>query len=127
MIEDHESIEPESRACAKQYAEFTSVTCLEWKPVLEDNRLKNIITNNMAFLRKDNRAIIYGFVIMPNHFHTIWQILGDHKREDVQRDFLKFTGQQIPKVLRNENSPMQNDLIVNAKDRKRQVWERNSL
>jgi hypothetical protein len=57
----------------------------------------------------------------------IWQILGDHKREDVQRDFLKFTGQQILKVLRNENSALQNDLIVNAKDRKRQVWERNSL
>jgi hypothetical protein len=57
----------------------------------------------------------------------IWQILGDHKRVDVQRDFLKFTGQQILKVLCNENSPMQNDLIVNAKDRKRQAWERNSL
>jgi hypothetical protein len=68
MIEDHESIEPESRACAKQYAEFTTVTCLDWKPVLEDDRLKNIITNSTAFLRKDNRAIIYGFVIMQNTF-----------------------------------------------------------
>jgi len=127
MTNYNENIEPESRVYAKQYAEFTTVTCLEWKPILEDDRLKNIITNSMTFLRKDNRAIIYGFVIMQNHFHMIWQILGDHKREDVQRDFLKFTGQQILKVLRNENSPMQNDLIVNAKDRKRQVWERNSL
>ncbi|MFD0999423.1 hypothetical protein ACFQ21_08900 [Ohtaekwangia kribbensis] len=48
-------------------------------------------------------------------------------REAVQRDFLRYTSQQILKVLRNEQSPIQEDLVVNAKDRKRQVWERNSL
>jgi hypothetical protein len=31
------------------------------------------------------------------------------------------------KILRNEQSPMQELLLVNAKDRKHQVWERNSL
>lgn len=31
------------------------------------------------------------------------------------------------KVLRNESSPIQEELVVNAKDRVRQVWERNSL
>jgi hypothetical protein len=48
-------------------------------------------------------------------------------REAVQRDFLRYTSQQILKVLCNEQSPVQEDLVVNAKDRKRQVWERNSL
>ena len=59
--------------------------------------------------------------------HLIWQIMGEHERKAVQRDFLKFTGQQILKTLRNEKSPLQDDLFVNAKDRKFQVWERNSL
>ncbi len=112
---------------AKQYAEFTTITCLEWKPVLEDNRIKHIITDSMSFLSDDNRAIIYAFVIMHNHFHMIWQIMGDHKREDVQRDFLKFTGQQILKYLHKQNTILMDELVVNAKDRKRQVWERNSL
>lgn len=67
------------------------------------------------------------FVIMSNHFHLIWQILADHKPEDVQRDFLKYTGQQILKAFRNEKYVMQDQLLVNAKDRKYQVWERNSL
>ena len=52
---------------------------------------------------------------------------GDHKREEVQRDFLKYTGQQILKHLRNEKAEMQKELLVQAKDRKYQVWERNSL
>ncbi len=51
--------------------------------------------------------------------------MGDHKREDVQRDFLRFTAQQILKNLRNNNSPLLNELLVEAKDRKYQVWERN--
>ena len=57
----------------------------------------------------------------------VWQKMGDHTPEDVQRDFLKFTGQQILKYLRNDQSPLLQELFVGAKDRKYQVWERNSL
>lgn len=57
----------------------------------------------------------------------IWQMVGENKRDDVQRDFLKFTGQQILKLLRNAQSPLLTELLVEAKDRKHQVWERNSL
>jgi putative transposase len=112
---------------SKEHPEFVTVTCLEWKPLLEGDRHKDIITNSLDFLTKQQRILVYAFAIMSNHFHLIWQMLGDHKRNDVQRDFLKFTGQQILKNLRNENSVMLREVIVDAKDRKRQVWERNSL
>ncbi|MFM7487750.1 MAG: REP-associated tyrosine transposase [Cytophagales bacterium] len=112
---------------AKQHSEFLTVTCLEWKHVLKEDRFKNIITGSLSFLVKEQRINIYGFVIMPNHFHLIWQMLGDHKRDDVQRDFLKYTGQQILKRLEKEKLPMLQELLVHAKDRKHQVWERNSL
>jgi putative transposase len=112
---------------SKEHPEFLTVTCLEWRPLLEDDRFKDIITSSLDFLTKQQRILVYAFVIMSNHFHLIWQMLDDHKRDDVQRDFLKFTGQQILKILRNEGSTMFQKLIVDAKDRKRQVWERNSL
>jgi len=112
---------------AKEHAEFLTVTCLEWKPILEEDRFKNIIIDSLCFLTKANRIMVYAFVIMNNHFHLIWQIAGDHKQDQVQRDFLKFTSQQILKILRNENSPRLHELLVQAKDRKYQVWERNSL
>jgi len=112
---------------SKEHPEFVTVTCLQWKALLEDDRHKEVITSSLEFLIKQQRVLIYAFVIMNTHFHLIWQMLGDHKREDVQRDFLKFTGQQILKIFRNKNSTMLNELVVNAKDRKRQVWERNSL
>jgi hypothetical protein len=47
----------------------------------------------------------------------IWHMMGDRKRDDVQRDFLKFTSQRILHALRNEKSSMLDELLVNAKDR----------
>ena len=118
MLQEHQ---------AKEYADFITVTCLEWKHVLVDNRFKDIIIDSLRYLSESNGVSIYAFVIMSNHFHMIWQMLGEHKREDVQRDFLKYTSQQILKILRNENSSLLDDLLVQSKDRKYQIWERNPL
>jgi REP element-mobilizing transposase RayT len=112
---------------AKENPEFITVTCMEWTHVLAEDRLKDIVIESLRYLAKEKRVYVYAFVLMSNHFHLIWQMVEDHKREDVQRDFLKYTGQQILKTLRNENSPLLVKLLVEAKDRKFQVWERNSL
>ncbi|MCE7864380.1 MAG: hypothetical protein DYG99_12640 [Bacteroidetes bacterium CHB5] len=74
---------------AKQHAEFLTVTCLEWKHILQEDRFKDIITNSLTYLTSTNRVTVYSFVIMSNHFHLIWQVMGDHQHADVQRDFLK--------------------------------------
>ena len=86
-----------------------------------EDRFKDIIIDSLSYLSNAKRVVVYGFVIMTNHFHLIWQIPGDRKLDDVQRDFLKYTGQQILKHLRNEQSVLLDELIVNAKDRKRQI------
>jgi putative transposase len=64
---------------------------------------------------------------MSNHIHLIWQILADHNRSNVQRDFLKYTSQRILARLEAVKSPLLEELRVNAKGRKYQVWERNAL
>ena len=112
---------------AKQYADFITVTCLEWISLLEEDRFKDIIMRSLSFLSEKRKVTIYGFVIMSNHFHLIWQMLGNHKREAVQRDFLKYTAQQILNILLQEKSLHLPKLLVKAKDRKYQIWERNSL
>lgn len=106
---------------------FFTATNLEWKFVLANKKYKDIIIESLAFLVHNKRALVHGFVIMDNHIHILWHINAPNKKEDVQRDFLRFTSQQIIKQLRNENSPLLEDLRVNAKDRKYQVWERNAL
>jgi hypothetical protein len=54
-------------------------------------------------------------------------MMSEHKKANVQRDFLKYTSQQILKAMKTEKSKLLDELLVNAKDRRYQVWERNSL
>jgi putative transposase len=105
---------------AKEHPYFPTVTFLEWKHVLLEDKFKDIVMESLCYLSEAS-------VVMSNHFHLIWQMLGEHKRDSVQRDFLKYTSQQILKHLRNENSILLDELLVNSKDRKHQLWERNSL
>jgi REP element-mobilizing transposase RayT len=109
------------------YPEFFTATCLNWQPLLADSSRKDIIVESLRFIARDNRVVVYAFVIMTNHIHIIWQMVEGHERQNVQRDFLRYTGQSILKTFRNENSSFNDILIVEAKDRRRQVWERNSL
>jgi REP element-mobilizing transposase RayT len=103
---------------AKDHAEFVTVTCLEWNHLLEEDRFKDIIIESLRYLSSAKRVYIYEFVIMSNHFHLIWQMVGENKKADVQRDFLKYTAQQILKHLRNEKPEVLERLIVNAQGSK---------
>jgi putative transposase len=112
---------------AKVEPDFITVTCLEWKYLLSDDRCKDIIVESLKFLVSQKRVYVFAFAIMSNHMHLIWQMRGDHRREDVQRDFLKYTAQRILRFLRAVQTPALSELYVKAKDRKYQVWERNAL
>lgn len=112
---------------AKRYADFTTVTCLRWIPILENDSNKEIITESMRYLSKEGMAVFYVFVIMETHFHLIWQIMGDHQLKKVQQVFLKYTAQMILWNMESVNSPLLPYVVVHKKDRKNQVWMRKSL
>ena len=110
-----------------EYPHFFTATNLEWKKLLQHDKYKDIIIESMKFLVQDKRVIIYGFVIMYNHMHIIWQMQAGRKRDAVQRDLLKHTAKVIKEdMLLNQPAELQ-AYLVNAKDRTYQFWERNSL
>jgi putative transposase len=74
-----------------------------------------------------NEVGVAGFVIMPNHIHIIWRMGAETKRENLQRDFLKITAKQIIDILQRGDTEMIRKITVNLKDRKPQVWKRNSM
>ena len=83
-----------------EYPQFFTATILEWKKLLEADRYKDIVIDSMRFLVNDTRVIVYGFVIMINHMHIIWQMQAAIKRSYLQRDFLKFTAQKIEREMK---------------------------
>ena len=77
------------------HPQFFTATILEWKRLLQPVKYKHIIIESLSYLVKNKRIILFGFVIMDNHIHLVWQMNTGMKRENIQRDFLKFTAQQI--------------------------------
>jgi REP element-mobilizing transposase RayT len=108
-------------------AQFFTATILNWEHLLIKDQYKEVVTDSLRFLSVNKRAAIHAFVIMPNHIHLIWTIDEKHKRENVQRDFLKFTSQRIKADLVKHDPVHLERFRVNAKDRKYQIWERNPL
>jgi REP element-mobilizing transposase RayT len=110
-----------------EYPQFFTATILEWKRLLKPEKYKKIILESLRFLVFDKRIKLFGFVIMDNHIHLIWQMLPEMKAENVQRDFLKYTAQKIKQDLKRNHGKVLALFLVNAKDRQYQIWERNAL
>jgi REP element-mobilizing transposase RayT len=108
------------------YIYFFTATILNWQNLLKPDKYKQIICDSLNYLVKNNRVTVYGFVIMPNHIHIIWQINEPDKIETVQRDFLKYTAQQIKFDLLKNHQNVLAFFKSNAKDRAYQFWERRA-
>jgi len=110
-----------------EYPQFFTATILEWKKLLAPDKYKDIIMDSLRFLVANKRIKLYGFVIMPNHLHLIWQRMDSINQSDVQRDFLKYTAQQIKFDLQVNHPSVLKQLEVNVKDRTYQIWEHRPL
>ncbi len=106
---------------------FFTATILDWKFLLANDLYKDIIIGSLKYFVDKKKIFLYAFAIMDNHLHLLWHIIHPYKREDIQRDFLKFTAQMIIMDLKVSNKEFLKEFYVGAKDRVHQVWERNPL
>ena len=89
--------------------------------------MKEVIISSLQFLVLEKRVVVYGFVLMPNHIHLIWQIQDAFKKVKVQQSFLKYTAQQMKySLLKNDLNQLE-QYKVKASDREYQFWKRNPL
>ena len=107
---------------------FSTATILKWYALFLDDAFKDILIQSLQTLTKQNRLLVFGYVIMPNHLHIIWAENDDNAyKESAKASFFKFTAHQFLKKLKNENKFLLNIFQVNTVDRKYQFWQRNSL
>ena len=66
------------------YPQFLTSTILEWKQLLVLASMKQIIISSLQYLVNEGLAKMYGFVLMANHIHRIWQIRDGHEKAKVQ-------------------------------------------
>ena len=79
------------------YPDYFTATILEWKHLLKQDKYKDIIISSLEFLVKNGRIKVYGFTIMSNHIHLIWQVQQGYQPKEIQLSFMKYTAQMIIK------------------------------
>ena len=107
--------------------EFFTATNLNWLHLLANDYHKQILVEALKHRTDNGQLTITAFVIMPNHFHTIWRVHDGIDREDFQRDLMKFTARSMIKFMLMNEDLLLPKLKVKAADRSQQVWKRNSL
>ena len=79
---------------------FTNCRIQGWHPIfIEHPSCSDILINAFRYNCQSNRMKIFAFVIMPDHFHLVWQVLIPEDINTIKHSLLKFTGQEFRKYL----------------------------
>lgn len=106
---------------------FYTATITNWRNLLEPNKYKDIIIDSLRYLVNSKKIKLYGFVIMPNHIHFIWELLEFNGKEMPHASFMKFTSHQIQKDLQLNHPKVLDHFKVNTDTRTYQFWQRDSM
>ena len=60
---------------------FWTSTIYQWKHLLKQDKYKEILIDSLANLTERKKIKVYGFVIMPNHVHLLWEMIEKNGKE----------------------------------------------
>jgi putative transposase len=106
---------------------FWTDTINHWKVLLQSESYKNVIIDCWRELAKRKKIVIYGFVIMPNHLHILWEMMEMNGKEMPYASFNKFSSHRFLEILRIENPTALLGYKKNDQERKHRFWQRDPL
>jgi len=109
----------------QDWPQFFTATISQWKHLLKEDRFKDIVVEALRNMVIAERIHLYGFVIMSNHMHLIWQALHGYDLNKLETSLLKFTARKFLAQLEKEQRL--EEFGINAFDRKHNFWKRDSL
>ena len=107
---------------------FWTNTIKDWKNLLTEDSCKTIIMECWRELVRRNKIIVYGFVIMPNHLHVLWEMAGMNGKEMPHASFNKYTSHRFLDYLRVTHSS--NEIPAykeKMEERNHRFWLRDPL
>jgi putative transposase len=104
---------------------FFTATIHKWLPLLQQGNNQQLIIAHLKKLCDESFITVFGFVLMPNHIHIIWQQNKLNGKETPQGSFLKHTAHEFFKKLKASGQSVLYE--VNAANKKHEIWQRDSL
>lgn len=106
---------------------FWTSTIYQWKYLLQPDKYKKIITDSLCYLVEKKKIKVYGFIIMPNHIHLLWEMTGMNGKETPYASFQKYTAHSIQADLKISNEVLLSDFRVKENERDYRFWQRDPL
>ena len=106
---------------------FWTSTVKDWKLLFKTDKYKKLIVDQLKSQVDKKQIIVYGFVIMPNHVHFIWQLLQMNGKEMPHASFSKATAHEIVKDLKRQHINVLPHFAVSDKERSFRIWQRDPL
>jgi REP element-mobilizing transposase RayT len=82
---------------------FITASVCGWKPLLAQEKYSRIVLEGLDTYRRNSTILLFAFVIMPTHLHTIIKPLQGSIGQFLQK-FGSFTAHRMVKELKQSNS-----------------------
>jgi putative transposase len=110
-----------------QICYFYTDSIYQFRNLLTDDNCKMIVIRSFQYLVTNELVKIFGYVIMPNHIHILWNILRANGKESPAGSFAKYTAHEFKRYLMIENPGLLMDFKSEKPDRNYQFWKRDPL
>ena len=108
------------------YPVFFTATIRQWKKLLQPEKYKEVVLNQLSEQINKNHLIVYAYCIMDNHIHIIWQVKGVIDTSEVQKQFLEGCSKHIKRDLEIYHPNVLVFFKSTQKDRSYHFWKRNA-
>jgi REP element-mobilizing transposase RayT len=106
---------------------FWADTIKDWKHLLKEDEYKRIIIDQLQWLVSKKLIAVYGYVIMPNHIHLIWEQLQMNGKELPNASFNKWTSKCFLNKLKDNYPQLLTNFVEETRERKHRFWQRDPL
>jgi len=106
---------------------FWTITINKWQHLLRADDNKMVVMNSLQWLVQNKLVRIYGYVIMPNHIHLLWDQLKMNGKELSKNSFEKYTAKSLVNKMKAANDVALKNYLVAATDRQHNIWLRDPL
>ncbi|GGC06964.1 transposase [Dyadobacter sediminis] len=104
-----------------------TATITKQRNLLQSEKYKCVVLDSLYYLVHCRKMAVYGFVIMPDHIHLIWELLETNGKEYPHASFMKYTSHLFQKDLRKNDPELLEQYRVDFRTRKYHFWQMNSL
>ena len=106
---------------------YWTYTVKDWKHLFKQDKYKQLIINILREQVEKKQIAIYGFVIMPNHIHLLWELLLMNGKEKPNASFNKSTSHIILNDLKLLHPAVLPYFKVDEPKREYRIWQEDPL